>query len=188
MNARATLPEREPRGLLGRKCVRGLWLVALLPSLFGCNHLERFDNRDGSAFCGNVIAAEFVRQGFDNLPRLQLRLDMTSLDRLPGRLVSDDAKDGPCKPKALFENAQLRVSTKLQADPLSQLTFGDQSEMNLLTWVDSTCDGTYLAVVSLMRNDDVEVRLMRSQAGPKHDEQGPFGLFKLTHHDTDCGF
>jgi hypothetical protein len=165
-------------------CTLGIALLAA-PA---CTRLERFDNSDGSAYCGNIVGAEFVREGFATLPRMQLQLDMQSLDRFPGRMTSDDAVDGPCRPQATFDAARLRVSGKLQADALSQLEFGDQRELNLVAWVDSSCDGTYLAVVSLLENDDVEVRLMRSQANEDAEEAGPFGVFKLTRHPRKCGF
>jgi hypothetical protein len=166
------------------------WAQAVLALLLlsACNDLERFDNGDGSAYCGNIVAASFARSGFDNRPRLQLRLDMSSLDRIPGVITTDDQVDGPCRPAATFANAPLRLSKQLQADPLSQLEFGEQRELNLLTWLDSTCDGTYLGVVSLLRSDDVEVRLMRSERDDNDEESGPFGLFRLTRHRDECGF
>ncbi len=163
-------------------------VVLLLGWPLGCNDLDRFDNGDGSAYCGNVVSSSFFRAGFENLPRLQLRLDMSSLDRIPGRITMDDANDGDCRPSATFEDAPLRISTPMQADALSQLNFGDGREINLLTWVDSTCDGTYLAVVSLLHNDDVEVRIMKSEANGKGEEVGPFGVFKLKRHSEECGF
>lgn len=156
--------------------------------LLGCNDLSRFDNSDGSAYCGNIVSASFVRKGFDHRPRLELQLNMSSLDKNPGRITTDDARDGLCRPQATFDASTLRISTQLQSDPLSQLQFGDERETNLLTWVDSTCDGTYLAVVSLLRNDDVEVRLMRSQRSPDDEEVGPFGVFHLKRHRTTCAF
>ncbi len=42
-----------------------------------------------------------------------------------------------------------------------------------------------LAVVSLLKNDDVEVRLMRP---PPPGEKPGFGLFPMTRHKDDCGF
>jgi hypothetical protein len=168
--------------------MRPFAFILLCTPTLACSRLDRFDNSDGSAYCGNVISAEFVREGFSTLPRMQLRLAMDSLDRFPGRLTSDDDKDGPCRPRATFDDARLRVSQKLQADPLSQLEFGEQRELNLLGWVDSSCDGTYLAVVSLLRDDGVELRLMRSLVNEKQEEAGPFGVFKLSRHPESCGF
>ncbi len=161
--------------------------AGLLCSL-GCNDLDRFDNGDGSAYCGNVVVGSFVRSGFDNLPRMQLQLDMSSLDRIPGRMTMDDASDGPCAPRATFDGAPLRISAAMQADALSQFNFGEGRELNLLTWVDSACDGAYLAVVSLLHDDTVEVRLMRSEANEEGEEVGPFAIFKLSRHSEDCGF
>lgn len=173
-------------------CRRTLKPLCLWGTLFlscGCKDLDRFDNGDGSSFCGKVIGASFVRQGFEHRPRLQLQLSTDRLQSWPGRITSDDKTDGPCAPLPTFDQAQLRSSEKLQSDPLSVLEFGEEREHNLLSWVDSTCDGTYLAVVSLMRNDSVEVRLMRSAKAEENDaEVGPFGVFQLKRFDGDCGF
>lgn len=165
-----------------------VFATCLAAAASSCDDLERFDNSDGSAYCGNIVAASFVRSGFDNRPRLQLQLDMTALDRHPGEITMDDAADGPCRPLATFDAAKLRISPALQADPLSHFHFGDGRELNMLTWVDSTCDGTYLAVISLLHDDSVEVRLMRSEKGDDDEEVGPFGVFKLTRHEQECGF
>lgn len=167
---------------------RGTGVGALVLTLLGCGRLERFDTGDDAAYCGNIVTSSFFRSGFTNLPRLQLRLDMAKLHERPGQLSTDDGQDGICAPEPTFDQATLRVSQPMQADPVSQLQFGEERELNLLGWVDSSCDGTYLAVVSLMRTDDVEVRLMRGQSDQQGDEVGPFGVFRLTRHDGDCGF
>ncbi len=167
------------------------WLplaAAMTAALTGCNDLDRFDSSDGSAYCGNVIGASFVRQGFEHRPRLQLRLDVDQLGSKPGVITTDDQADGPCSPLPTFDGAQLRSSAKLQADPLSLLRFGEEREHNFISWVDSSCDGTYLAVISLLRDDRVEVRLMRSEADPDGAERGPFGVFQLKRFDDECGF
>jgi hypothetical protein len=166
------------------------WVLpcALSVATLGCDRLERFDTGDDAAYCGNVVTSAFFRRGFSNLPRLQLRLDTASLHDRPGQLSTDDGRDGICAPRPTFDEATVRVSQPMQADPVSQLQFGEERELNLLGWVDSSCDGTYLAIVSLMRNDDVEVRLTRGQGNGNGDEVGPFGAFRLTRHDGDCGF
>lgn len=153
------------------------WLLSL--TLFGCQDIDRFDTDDSSAYCGSIVDASFVRQGFAQRTRLELKLDTASFGTLPGQVTTDDERDGPCAPRATFENAELRTPAKLQADPLSFLSFGESREANLLAWVDSTCDGTYLAVVSLMKNDEVEVRLLQGQRDSDGTEVGPFGVFHL---------
>jgi hypothetical protein len=155
-------------------------LVALLGN--GCQNLDRFDTSDGSAYCGSIVDASFVRQGFAQHTRMELRLDIDQLRRFPGRISTDDSTDGVCAPQATFEKARLRIPTKLEADPLSLLAFGESREANLLSWVDSTCDGTYLAVISLMRSDDVEVRLLRGAEDVDGKEVGPFGVFHLSRY------
>lgn len=158
--------------------------VALLVVVLGtgCENLERFDNSDGSAYCGSIVDASFVRQGFAQHTRMELRLDIDARTTFPGRITTDDSKDGACAPDPTFQKAQLRTPTKLHGDPLSLLSFGQSREANLLAWVDSTCDGTYLAVVSLMKNDDVEVRLLRGEADADGNEVGPFGVFHLSRY------
>ncbi len=161
---------------------------AIVIASVGCGRIDRFDTGDDEAYCGNVVTSSFFRRGFTNLPRLQLRLDTASLHDHPANISTDDDKDGICSPQATFEDAEMRMSQEMQADPVSQLEFGDAREMNLLGWVDSSCDGTYLAIVSLMRDDSVEVRLTRGERNSSGDEVGPFGVFRLTRHDGDCGF
>jgi hypothetical protein len=168
---------------------RVTWQAFLLSAAsVGCADVDRFDNSDGSAYCGSIVDASFVRQGFAQHTRIQLELDIDARRTLPGRISTDDYRDGPCAPEATFDDAQLRTPEKLQADPLSLLAFGEAREVNLFTWVESSCDGTYLAIVSLMKNDDVEVRLTRGQEGEDGEEAGPFGVFHLSRFSHDCGY
>jgi hypothetical protein len=74
------------------------------------------------------------------------------------------------------------VTTELFADPLSLLEFGAAREYNFLSWVDSPCLGRALAVVSLMHDDSVEVRLLRPGTVDEPDST-EFGVFQLT---RDC--
>lgn len=167
------------------RCATWLPGVALGWALLGCQNLDRFDTSAGGSYCGSIVDASFVRQGFAPRTRLELKLDSKSFGKLPGRITSDDARDGPCAPEASFVDAELRVPAKLQADPLSFLSFGESREANLLAWVDSSCGPTYLAVVSLMKNDDVEVRLLHGEQAANGDEVGPFGVFHLERFASD---
>jgi hypothetical protein len=129
---------------------------------------------------------------------LRLGLDMDALIQrgdnvaIVGHLASDDAERGLCMPVALFEGAPLRTLPKLDNDALSLLEFGEGRDYNFFAWVDSSCQGTMLSVVSLMRNDDVEVRLFKPRALPAQDadpaEQPGFGLFHLTRQRSGCEF
>jgi hypothetical protein len=156
-------------------------LVALV-MLCGCQNLERFDTDGGSAYCGSIVDASFVRQGFAQHTRMELRLDIDQVGTFPGRISTDDFTDGACAPESTFDKARLRTPAKLHGDPLSLLAFGESREANLLAWVDSSCDGSYLAVISLLKNDDVEVRLLRGEADADGNEVGPFGVFHLSRY------
>lgn len=159
--------------------------LILLIGGFGCQSLDRFDTGDG-AFCGNVVAASFVRQGFDHRPRLQLLLDADDLAEAPGSITTDDALDGPCAPEATFEAAALRPPSRVNADALSTLEFASAQDHNFIAWADSTCEGTYLAVVSLLHDGNAEVRLTKSVISDDGQEVGPFGVFQLRRSSQRC--
>lgn len=162
----------------------------------GCRDDDRFDTRPGEAFCGALESAAFIHDGFvrEGRPpslRLRLRLDMDALDTIPGELGTDDTS-GLCEPRPLLDDARLRAIEQVQHDQLYFLDFGDGRDQNLVAWVDSTCQGTLLAIVSLMRSDDVEVRLLKPAPLPSPEataaERPGFALFRLTKQKGTCGF
>ena len=163
-------------------------LLALAVGLgLGCRDLERFDTGDTGAYCGKIIDGEFTRRGFDAGLGMRLTLDIDALQVAPGALSTDDAEAGDCAPQALFENAPLVVTPQLFSDPLSLLEFGAIRDFNFVSWVDSTCQGSAQAVVSLMHTGDVEVRLLRRYNPAEEteaDSPGNFGVFQLQR--TDC--
>jgi hypothetical protein len=170
-------PDRTPLALL--------WvLVATLPGL-ACSDLDRFDNGDGSAYCGQIIDGTFVREGFDRQLGLELRLDIARLQSVPGELTTFDDDTGPCQPEPLFSRANLRVPQATLADALSTLQLDDNREQNIVAWVQSSCRGAMLAIISLMKSDDVEVRLLAPPVGG--EPEGSFGVFHLTRHSS-CSF
>ncbi len=113
-----------------------------------------------------------------------LTLDIDRLTSQPGLLSSGDAKDGMCAPLRLFDkDTPLRAIPEVDHDVLSALTFGEGHLHDFFAWVDSTCQGTMLAVVSLMKNNQVEVRLFKPARVPppnatSFDKPG-FAVFHL---------
>lgn len=179
-------------------------LAALLLST-ACSSLERFDTPNGSAYCGSLVAAPPFEAGFvpeSARPSLNLALTIdgaalttrSEAAAIVGRLSSDDARSGLCSAEglALFNGAPLRTMPALDRDPLSSLEFGSGRDYNFFAWVDSTCQGTMLAVVSLMRNDEVELRLLKPKPLPapsaQPQDQPGFGLFYLSRNKAGCGF
>lgn len=166
--------------------LRTLIAIAATGLTLSCRNLDRFDT-DGGAYCGSIVSAQFVRQGYPPNLRLAMTLDISKLDSAPGTLTTDDGATGPCAGKPRFDQAVMRVSEELSHDPLSTLEFGPARDHNFMAWVESSCEGPTLAVVSLMKNDDVEVRLMRP---PPADGSAPggFAVFQLTRRSDGCGF
>jgi hypothetical protein len=170
--------------------MRPLFMVIALPLLGGCREIERFDTADGEAYCGSIVTAPFVREGFPVDLRLRLRIDTDRLDSVPGTISTDDSA-GACTPDPLFEESELRVTPDLLSDPLSTLEFGHGRELNLISWVRPSCQQPMLAVVSLMKNDDVELRLLRAPTLPTAEQPEPaagFALFQLRRQNGACGF
>jgi hypothetical protein len=142
-----------------------------------------------------LFHAGFVAAGSPPSLRLRLQLDVDNLTTFPGHLTSDDGARGLCKDAggALFEASMLRAIPEVLHDPISTMNFGDGRKHSFFAYVDSTCQGTMLAVTSLMKNGDVEVRLFKPAAQTAADspalEQPGYALFYLKRRDeTHCGF
>jgi hypothetical protein len=178
-------------------------LRPLLPLLalagLGCRDLSRFDTQGTQAYCGSMVSSPLFQEGFLPTgvpPRLgmSLTLDTESLSSRPGELSTDDADRGLCSAdgRPLIDRAPLRAIEELSHDALSSLEFGDGREHNFFAWVDSTCQGTLLAVVSLMSDGKVEVRLLKPAALPPPDappDRKPgFALFTLERENDGCGY
>jgi hypothetical protein len=169
-------------------------------AILGCHNLDGFDTKPGDAYCGAIVGAPF-QAGFvpENQPpslELALTLDTSKLTSEPGILHSNDAQSGLCatptQPQALFQDVPLRAIPEVDHDALSTLTFGEGHEHDFFAWVDSTCQGTMLAVVSLMKNNQVEMRLFKPARLPPPDappaEQPGFAVFHLEVQKGGCGF
>jgi len=163
------------------------WLSCLLIALSAaCSDVSRFDTGKDDAYCGTVVNATFVREGFTRLIQAELRIHTSALNTEPGKLTSH-RDDTPCDGKPLFDGAPLLPPIKLESDALSQLQFGDDRELNWMSWVQSSCAETYLAVVSLMHDNSVELRLLRSPSVPTDPETGALGVFTLERNKRGCG-
>lgn len=175
---------------------------ALLPLFalagLGCKDLSRFDTQGTQAYCGAMVSSPLFQDGFMPAgvpPRLgmSLTLDTDSLSTRPGEISTDDADRGLCSAggRPLIDRAPLRAIEELSHDALASLEFGEGREHNFLAWVDSTCQGTLLAIVSLMSDGKVEVRLLKPAALPPPDappDRKPgFALFVLERDEDGCG-
>lgn len=182
-----------------------LLLLAALSTLFGCRSTDRFNTTGEAAYCGDIVYAPAFTDGFlvDNEPprlRMQLTLDISQLHAssegttLLGALSSNDAETGLCSEQddALFDRAPLRAIPQVDNDAIASLSFGEGHDEDFFAWVDSTCLGTMLALVSLLRNGDVELRLFKPALLPAADatakDRPGFALFSLKRNESGCEF
>jgi hypothetical protein len=168
-------------------------LLGLLPA--GCKNLDRFDTQKGESFCGSLSAANYGFEywtGRTEELKVALTLDTSKLDGVPGRLRSNDADFGPCSPHAIFEDVPIRVVRKALGDRIAEIRLGDDHEEEVLAFVDSTCSGSMVAIISLVQDGSAELRLLRP--APEIDTPvtaqprfGVFGLAKVK-DDESCDF
>ncbi|MDQ2647877.1 MAG: hypothetical protein M3020_29035 [Myxococcota bacterium] len=192
-----------------------------VPCSLGCTSLDRFDTDGNAAYCGPMVGSPAFHEGVlpDGVPpalRMRMKLDIDALRERTSRAygsgesgsrnetrpsqtvvvgnIATDDDNGLCASEgmALFDDSALRAIPELDHDPLSTLEFGDGRDYNFFAWADSTCQGTMLAVVSLMRNDDIEVRILKPATLPAADARAGsrpgFALFTLSRRDEGCGF
>lgn len=173
-----------------------------------CRNLDRFDTKGNAAFCGALVSGPSFHDGFvatgqpGALLKMKLKLDTSQLSTysedktaLPGMLTSNDSSTGLCSSQgdALFKSSPLRAIPQVDHDAIATLSFGEGHDEDFFAWTDSTCQGTMLAVVSLLRKGDVELRLFKPAPLPAPDagpEKRPgFALFYLRRSDDKtCGF
>jgi hypothetical protein len=168
-----------------------------------CRSLDRFDTKGDPAFCGDLVLGPLFHAGFirDNEKpelALMLELDTSQLASLgentpsfPGQLSSDDEEGGLCPGEPLFKGAQLRTIPQVYHDTLSTLSFGEGHDEDFFAWVDSTCQGTMLALVSMLRNGHVELRLFKpaplsASSTPPAEEKPGYALFYLNRSEHGC--
>jgi hypothetical protein len=181
-----------------------LSLLGVVAFTASCRSLDRFDTSGDAAFCGDLVSGPQFHDGFIvagepwNL-RLKLDLDASKLssfsenkNAIMGWLTSNDAGNGLCLEQPLFQSAPIRAIPQLYHDTLSTLSFGEGHDEDFFAYVDSTCQGTMVSLVSLLRNGSVEVRLFKPARLPdeeaKPDRRPGYAVFHLTRHDEGCEF
>jgi hypothetical protein len=180
-----------------------------------CTSLDGFSNKPGEAYCGQIGSAlvcdpgapcpgfhdGFVKEGSPPDLWVAMTMDTGKLSTIPGELTSNDPQ-GICgtaeTPQVLFFDAPVRAIPEVDHDVLSALTFGEGHDHDFFAWVDSTCQGTMLAVVSLMKNNYIELRLFKPAPAISNAtaaQRPGFALFHLDpkplylpREEGGCGF
>jgi hypothetical protein len=188
--------------------LRPFLALALAATSWSCRSLDRFDTPGDAAFCGQLVNGPTFTDGFvadkqiAALMQMKLKLDTSQLSAFSnneavrlGFLSSNDADAGLCSAQnlPLFNSSPLRAIPQLDHDSLATLSFGEGHDEDFFAWSDSTCQGTMLALVSLLRKGDVELRLFKPAAlpppGAGPDQRPGYALFYLHRSDDKhCGF
>lgn len=177
------------------------WLL-LASSTLGCRSLDRFDTQRGEAYCGSLVGRVHISTGFDDArwdgkddqPTLGLTLSTGELFKpngVPAIVTTNDSAFGPCAPNMpLFKQAKVRTIEKALGDRLSAMQLGEDHDEDVVTIIDSSCSGSMVAILSLIQNGDIELRLLRPAANSSSAalDAERFGLFVLKKSKKGCGF
>jgi hypothetical protein len=177
----------------------GLGIAIPLSALLccvGCKSVDRFDTAPGSAYCGEMVGGIASDGLVPDRSAVELKLSLTLDTRppfdYPGRLTSNDESGGLCAPARLFDNARLRTVQAALHDMVSSIQITPDHEQDTFTWIDSTCQGTFVCILSLMYDGRVELRLFKPMpdvdAGAPAQLRAGFGLFSLARSESGCGF
>jgi hypothetical protein len=157
--------------------VVGIGLMAVLST--GCTAINDFSTDPGDCYHGSIVEADFVRTDtFAPDTQLTLTLDANALGRgeIGGTITTSDG---------LFYGAPISQLEELTHDQLSLFSFPGGRIRNYLAFTPSHDGLIATVVISLMENDDVEVRILR--AGTEVDAgvgTSLFGIFRLKREDS----
>ncbi len=180
-----------------------LCLTLATAGMAGCKGVERFDTGPDSAYCLELIGGTFAESGLTPedagasdsampLLRLALTIDSQRLSTMPGMLWSNDAAFGLCSPMPLFDRVPIRTVEPALHDVVSSVQLKPDHVQDVFTWVDSSCQGTMVGILSLIDGGSVEVRLFKPAAAA--NENGPtrirpgFGVFSRSQRLPSCEF
>ncbi|HEY5956384.1 MAG TPA: hypothetical protein VIV60_07530 [Polyangiaceae bacterium] len=185
-------------------CKRGLLLLWF--GVTGCKNLERFDTHSNESYCGTLVGQQEISMGFGepgwngsvDHPTLALTLNTSDLFKaggVPAVIDSNDAEFGPCgNGTPLFKQASVRTIDKAIGDRLGSMHLDEDHVEDVMTFVDSSCSGSMVGLLSLIQGGSVELRLLRP-APPIVDPESAtsettprFGLFVLNKRSGGCGF
>jgi hypothetical protein len=164
-------------------CQIGLW--AGFFAISACTNVGDYSSFPGECYEGTILPDPAVRQGFAQGVRLTLTLDVNALakgsanpiDALPpgttaaAELTTSDGR---------FVKTPVNQMSQVPYDALSQLQFLGGRVRNFLAFA-ALQQGIVTVVVSLMENEEIEVRLLKP---PLSNSSALFGVFRLNRKDT----
>ena len=144
----------------------------LLLALVACNDVTSYSN-NGDHYEGQVVQGAYVRAGIEADIRMYLTFDGANFQTSPGSITTEGG---------MFHGSVLRPIPQSWNDPISLMSFGESRVKTMVYAVTPTASNQadVLAVVSLMKDQSIEVRLIRSAPGRAMPGEEPvFGVFQL---------
>jgi len=149
-----------------------------------CTDVGSFSTELGECYRGLVVDASFVRAGFEPGVKLSLTLNTDALADGRGTAGVLWTSDG------IFDDAIIGQMEQLAHDSLSQFQFPQGRIRNYLVYVMASDGAPATVVISLMENEEIEVRVMRPKIDLCEDDDEDcddngspptlFGVFRLS--------
>lgn len=146
-----------------------------------CTDVTSWSTR-GDHFEGNLVQGGFVRAGFGGDVTMCMTFDGASFQTAPGMIATNDGR---------FNASALRPIPQAWHDGFSAMTFGEGRVRNLPYAVQPTRgEPDAMAIVSLMKDDAIEVRVVRGAPGRDGGatEEPLFAIFRLERKPGPCPY
>ena len=144
-----------------------------------CTDLGSFSTSTGECYHGQIVAADFVRAGFETDVTLYLTLDVTALSDGRGSAGVISTSDGR------FYTASISQMEQLAHDSISLFQFPGGRIRNYMAHAFATDGAPASIVISLMEDGKVEVRIVRPAGAGDLEYSELFGVFS-TSIDEEC--
>lgn len=144
----------------------------LLLALAACNDVTSYSN-NGDHWEGQIVQGAYLRSGLGADVTMFLEFDGSHFQDAPGAITTNDGH---------FHQSALRPIPQAWHDTISLMEFGDGRVKTMIYAVTPSFpnEADALAVVSLMKDSTIEVRLLRSAPGGTMPGDNPlFGVFRL---------
>jgi hypothetical protein len=150
------------------------WRLLLLAWPLACNDVTSYSNR-GDHYEGQIVQGAYIRAGFGADVSMYLTFDGARFQEPsgPGSITTNDGR---------FRAGALRPIPQEWHDTISLMSFGEGRVKSMIYAVAPARpeEADALAVVSLMKDEAIEVRLIRSAPGRTMPGDEPmFGVFRL---------
>ena len=143
----------------------------LLTAAVACQDVGEYSTAMGECYKGEIIASGFVRKGFGTGVTLTLSVDTNALGR------GDPAAGYLSTSDGTFRDAPVSQMEPLSHDSLSLFQFPGGRVQNYLAHATPVSGQSALVVISLMENEDVEVRVLRPAGQGDDSSPALFGVF-----------